>query len=575
VVAGDFSTELAADTLNGIYIGQADDPTALVKVAKRRDSSEVFVSWFGAVGDGVTNDTDALRACAYYVDSTEGAHTIVFENRTYIIGKQTTEGTYYLNGYNVIGTTNTPNLTILGNGAILKYADGLKYGSFDPATGDPYYPSMPFTNSDYGAVIGRAINIYNCDSLRIENINIDGNLANLEIGGQWGDLGIQLRAIGIQVLDCSKVIILNCTSYNNALDGCYLRGVNTNEFSSTVDGFELTNCTFTYNARQALSVVGGTGFTFTNCEFSETGQGAISSSPGSGCDLEPNGSDWATDIVFNGCLFSNNAGPSLVADGTNVKGVLVNACTFWAGFSGSSDALWLQVEGVTIANSFIHGCITNLKSSAVVQNTVLDSKRHPTYGMSSSNRSYILSNAVSHFINCDFVVRGGGRIVEAENGSMFDGCTFTYSPESGNERADKDFTSLFVLSVLRNCEFLEGEIAIPPANSWYINSNSPVIEGNLYVQEGGYTRWSSWSPSGDVRQGIIPADKIKLYSLDLFDGYRTTGSRNISFDSAVPTGGDRVQGDIVYNSNPAVGSPKGWICTVSGTPGTWVSTGNL
>jgi hypothetical protein len=79
VVAGDFSTELAADTLNGIYIGQADDPTALVKVAKRRDSSEVFVSWFGAVGDGVTNDTDALRACAYYVDSTEGAHTIILD----------------------------------------------------------------------------------------------------------------------------------------------------------------------------------------------------------------------------------------------------------------------------------------------------------------------------------------------------------------------------------------------------------------------------------------------------------------------------------------------------------------
>lgn len=35
------------------------------------------------------------------------------------------------------------------------------------------------------------------------------------------------------------------------------------------------------------------------------------------------------------------------------------------------------------------------------------------------------------------------------------------------------------------------------------------------------------------------------------------------------------QGDICYNLSVAVGQPKGWVCTVSGTPGTWVSMGNL
>ena len=574
VVAGDFSTELAADTLNGFYIGLDDDPTATTKVAKRRSSGEVFVSWFGAVGDGVTNDTDAMRACTSYVDSTEGAHTIVFEDRTYIVGKQAAGGALYLQGGDVVGIYATKNLTILGNGALLKIEDGLKYGSFDPATGYPYYPTMPFTDFSYAAVVGFAISINNCDSLRIENINVDGNASNLEVGGQWGDVGIQLRAVGIEIIDCSKVSLLNCTSSHNGLDGCYLKGANADEFYSTVDGFELTNCTFSYNGRQALSVVGGTGFTFTNCEFSETQQGPISSAPGSGCDLEPNGAYWAKDIVFNGCLFSNNGGPSIVADGTNVKGVLVNACTFWAGFSGSSDAIWLQVEGVTIANSFIHGCITNLIGSAVVKNTVLDSKRHPTYGMSSSNRSYILQNASSTFINCDFVVRGPGRLVIAESGAIFDSCTFTYSPESGSERPNKDFIYLAEGGLLRDCKFLEGTIAVPPALGWYIDAGSK-IEGNLYVQEGGYTRWGSWSPSGDNRQGLIPATAIKLLSLDLFDGKKDTGSRNIAFDSVVPTSGDRVKGDIIYNANPAVGAPKGWICTVSGTPGTWVSTGNL
>jgi hypothetical protein len=45
--------------------------------------------------------------------------------------------------------------------------------------------------------------------------------------------------------------------------------------------------------------------------------------------------------------------------------------------------------------------------------------------------------------------------------------------------------------------------------------------------------------------------------------------------SAVPTTGTWAVGDYCKNSAPAVGQPKGWYCTVAGTPGTWVSEGNL
>lgn len=44
---------------------------------------------------------------------------------------------------------------------------------------------------------------------------------------------------------------------------------------------------------------------------------------------------------------------------------------------------------------------------------------------------------------------------------------------------------------------------------------------------------------------------------------------------AAPASGTWAKGDKCDNANPAVGNPKGWICTVAGTPGTWVSTGNL
>jgi hypothetical protein len=48
-----------------------------------------------------------------------------------------------------------------------------------------------------------------------------------------------------------------------------------------------------------------------------------------------------------------------------------------------------------------------------------------------------------------------------------------------------------------------------------------------------------------------------------------------TYAAAAPTVGQWARGDIVTNNTPAVGSPKSWICTVAGTPGTWVSSGNL
>ena len=48
-----------------------------------------------------------------------------------------------------------------------------------------------------------------------------------------------------------------------------------------------------------------------------------------------------------------------------------------------------------------------------------------------------------------------------------------------------------------------------------------------------------------------------------------------AFCTAAPTVGQWNRGDRVINNTPTVGQPKAWACTVAGTPGTWVSEGNL
>lgn len=55
----------------------------------------------------------------------------------------------------------------------------------------------------------------------------------------------------------------------------------------------------------------------------------------------------------------------------------------------------------------------------------------------------------------------------------------------------------------------------------------------------------------------------------------TVTAKQIWWNTAAPVAGTWVAGDRIFNAAPAIGQPKSWVCTVGGTPGTWVSEGNL
>jgi len=95
VIAGDFSTELAADTLNGIYVGLADNPTATTKVAKRQEPGIVSPLMFGAVGDGIADDTIFVQAAldnSLAIDGQNKSYRLTgqvgFRQNTFYTGKR-------------------------------------------------------------------------------------------------------------------------------------------------------------------------------------------------------------------------------------------------------------------------------------------------------------------------------------------------------------------------------------------------------------------------------------------------------------------------------------------------------
>ena len=91
------------------------------------------------------------------------------------------------------------------------------------------------------------------------------------------------------------------------------------------------------------------------------------------------------------------------------------------------------------------------------------------------------------------------------------------------------------------------------------------------------------SPAGNVEIQIaaLNVDAVTTVALSgfrLFSGrVTTTGWVDTFYGTAIPTSTSILhkKGDQVINQPMVAGSPKGWVCTVTGSPGTWVSLGNL
>lgn len=91
-------------------------------------------------------------------------------------------------------------------------------------------------------------------------------------------------------------------------------------------------------------------------------------------------------------------------------------------------------------------------------------------------------------------------------------------------------------------------------------NNSGTTNGAVGVITGGVCTGSYYDKTNNINGTITNA---------------ATGLKTEFFAAVVPATGTAAVGDRAEMSIPVVGSPKGWRCTVAGTPGTWVSEGAL
>lgn len=400
--------------------GAAAAATSFPGCGEAREGTLFTPEMFGAKGDGRTNDSAAMAALSAAV-SAAGGGTVHFRRATYLIGGQSAIGRedvlYAFQPTPLLEFKGCSRpLVIEGNGAQLKCAAGLRYGVFS-LDGAPRSHPMPYIGPGLASPYGFMLRIEDCTApVEISDLELDGSLPDLLIGGQYGDTGWQIPASGLALVNNRAAeTVRNVYTHHHAQDGLCIDGVDA-ELTERPQR-RIANVRSEHNGRQGCSIVGGRGYMFEACRFSHTGRGGLSSMPGAGVDIEAEGGKINRDFSFIDCVFSDNVGCGMVADTGDSEGARFLRCTF---IGTSSWSVWpakprFRFDRCTFAGAMAqaYGDEDAARAAQFLDCTLTDdpalSPSGRLYGGSNTDRPLADLSAARNilFSRCTFLARHG------------------------------------------------------------------------------------------------------------------------------------------------------------------------
>jgi hypothetical protein len=206
--------------------------------------------------------------------------------------------------------------------------------------------------------------------------------------------------------------------------------------------------------------------------------------------------------------------------------------------------------GTRLDGGTIEGCVTGIK--------VEDGSYGGTFNtdMEGNTADYVVGNAFQGSITSAFNVPNYSIARNGAGGSIWN----QYQLLSGTSPKQENYYA-------PEYQVIDPTGAIQ-ITKWYRSAGS-IIDGTATEPHAlkfavGLGLGGTYGIDVHPSQHFIQVDDRKIH-WDAISPQAETGSQIVAW----------VQGSVCYNSAATVGQPKGWICTVSGTPGTWVSMGNL
>ncbi len=526
----DLSALVAADPRQGLFVPPALAASGADGAWVRQFSGSVNVRWFGAIGDGETDDGLAFAAAL-------AALKAIAVNQ--VMGwYQASPKLFIPAGHYFMGTTTlnlTHSLTIEGEGggqaggvaSKLRWAagvTGIRVQSYNTEGADG--TTVPGYNAGAGSIIrglclvggysgtegefhglhlrARAV-IEDC---RIENFQGDGIHANAVSGGSpEGN---------------ANNSVINRASVSRCRRGLFFDGADTNACLVTM-------LDASGNRSWGIEDSSFLGNSYLACHVAANGwDGALGSTP-TACTHEGNRyfvksgqAEWCAANAPSGTS-ADNQGWGHIGPGGTYSGVVT-----WESGTAFREGGAYKTDNPNARNSFF-GC----------------------YSEADQNPSQLLSPTVA----VGGLHAAGFQGTGVHVGNVFGRLTAT---KLGSMDSSGNLTGIEP-GVL---EFNH------PANGQY------TLEwmGKDLV----YTILRSAVPSTWAFRltGEATTLNIGRRRIDFPNGFGLADKKILS-GSAAPGGGAYVQGDTILNSAPAAGEPMGWMCVADGSPGTWKAMANL
>lgn len=411
----------------------------------------VNVKDYGAVGDGVTDDSTAILAAIAALPSSYGV--LYFPPGLYIHGDglegENGTGNDYDGDPNVgrdirFMFDHMSHLTIIGNSAEIRSNDG---------NGECPHNAI--------------LNFYSCSDVLLCGVIINGRRA--ERGLHMSDGNAYNRRGNIHIYGCNNVCIHNVKSINSAMDGAY---VGKNEGARTTNLY-IRNCDFSNAHRNGLSLGCVTHARVENVIFDNAGTSGDTwngTNPKAGIDVEADYGQASPneDIIINACQAYGCAGVAAFTITAYSKRVTLSNCTCDNKISVSSSGM----KDINIVNNRVFDSRITMHAGGILCGNTISYDASKLVNGTSYNA--IISSRSDGLPTDDILLIYGNRIlIDAE--SIPENLFANFGWNIQNEHA------VIINNVFQN-------------PLWGYGEDSPVVTNGMHQENN--TFWQKTVPAG-------------------------------------------------------------------------------